>query len=105
MRSAKPIGIIRRAGQTMSPPALVDTSWRTYDSTNSGQPSHIRMIDIGSRNSTMPITSIQFCKRGEKRADRMSIRTCSLRSSVYPAPNRKITENRYHWISRYAFEL
>jgi len=103
--SAKPTGTMSRAGQMIRPPALVETSPRVYESTNSGHARYMMMNDIGHRKSTMPTTSIQFCARGESRPWMMSMRTCSLRSSVYPAPKRKITENRYHWISRYAFEL
>ncbi len=80
--SAKPTGTIRRAGQMMRPPAFVDTSWRASESVKSGHDSHMMMSDIGIRNSTMPTTSIQFCARAESLPWMMSMRTCSLRSSV-----------------------
>ena len=52
--STKPIGTIRRAGQIISPPALVDTSCRTKASTNTGQASQPIRIAIGSRKNSVP---------------------------------------------------
>ena len=53
----------------------------------------------------MPNTSIQVCARFDSRPATTSIRMCSLRSSVYGEQSRKIAENRYHCVSRNAFEL
>ena len=47
----KPTGTISRAGQMMRPPALVETSCRSYASTNNGHDSHMTSIAIGSRKN------------------------------------------------------
>ncbi len=53
-----PTGTISRAGQMMRPPALVDTSWRAYASTNTGHDSYMIRIAIGSRKNSVPKMSI-----------------------------------------------
>ena len=71
-----------RAGQMMSPPALVDTSWRSYASTNTGHDSYMIRIAIGNRKNSVPRMSIQVCARFDSRPEITSMRTCWLCRSV-----------------------
>ena len=52
-----------------------------------------------------PNTSIHTCVRFENRPTTTSMRTCSLRLSVWADAKRKMAPNKYHWISSQEFEL
>ncbi len=71
----KPTGTRSRAGQMISPPALVEISWRTYASTNTGHDSHMIRIAIGNRKNTVPMMSIQVRARFDSRCEMTSMRT------------------------------
>src|SRR5882672_5113537 len=78
----KPTGTISRAGQMIKPPALVEISLLRYASTNTGQDSHMMVIAMGRRNSSVPNTSIQAWTRLDSCPTTRSIRTCWLCRSV-----------------------
>ncbi len=101
----KPTGTSSRAGQMTSPPALLDISLMFHERMNTTHDRYMITIAIGSRKNTVPNTSIQVCARFDSRPATTSMRMCSLRSSVYGEQSRKIAENRYHCVSRKAFEL
>ena len=104
-RSAKPIGTRMRAGQKSRPPALPEISCSVKLLQNHGTESQKKIATIGIRKKIAPKRWIHACTRGRRRPWMMSMRTCSLRSSVQPAQSRNTTEKRYHCSSSSAFEL
>ena len=62
----KPIGIRILTGQRNSPPASLEYSLRSIDSTTIGQDSTMMISAIGSKKKTLPNRSIQARIRGDR---------------------------------------
>ena len=100
----KPIRISILAGHCGSPPAFIDCSLSSTDFNTNGSDVMIMTMVSGSRKNAWPITSMMLRVRCENRLFTMSMRMCSLSSSVQDATSRNTAPNSTHCSSSQEFD-
>src|SRR6266567_622003 len=92
------------AGHCGSPPALPDCSLISTERMKNGPPVMIITIHSGSRKNAWPIRSMTLRTVFGSKLLTISIRMCSLSSSVHGEHNRKTTLNSTHCSSSHELD-
>ena len=95
-RNVNPMMISDLAGHCGRPPALPDCSLISTERMKNGPPVMIMMMQSGIRKATCPTTSMPSRTRFGSIWFTMSIRICSLSSSVHGEHSRNTTLNSTH---------
>src|SRR5262249_49366933 len=102
--STNPIKISDFAGHCGSPPAFIDCSFSRNDRRKNGTDVTIMTTVSGNKKNAWPNTSMPSRQRFGSVLLMMSMRMCSLESSVQGEHNRNIAPNITHCSSSHAFD-